>query len=319
MSEKTKKETKRAIWPLFNTVLIFLALGLGYVVINKTPAVNGNNNEEQIRLLQNKIAQLENVVRTYGQKKEEVGAKDLAALNEKIDNVGKINLELLEAKASMASVAGVTERMDRLEFEVQKLGHVSSQGALILTAAGLVEEAAKKHEPFMYEASVLEELSRDTPMEKSAHTIAEIAVKGLPLREDLIEKFIKMYELSFVTQKEPKTENLPVLESNESSAPQSWVEKLKEKISSLIVVERIKEPGEIAEENENASDFDEVYRLVRNGEFETAILKMNVNPKYQTENFEVWIEEVRAEKVFDKEMSKIKALTLGVMKAQDLK
>ncbi|MBR2299788.1 MAG: hypothetical protein IJ870_04355 [Alphaproteobacteria bacterium] len=313
MNEKVKKDTKTAIWPMINTALILAVFGAGYVAINENSAFKAN--QFQIKALENKIAQLENVVRSYQSKSSTVDAKDVAALNEKIDHIAKVNLELLDAKAGLAAVSGVTERVDRLELEIGKLGQVSSESALILTAAGLVEEAAKKHEPFIYEASVLEGLSHDTPMEKSAHIIAGIAVKGLPSNQDLIEKFIKIYELSFLSQRENKVQDSAILASDVHKAPQTWTEKLAEKLKTLVVIEKIKEPTE----KTVRKDVDEVYRLVRNGDFETAIVKMNTDPKYQTENFEIWIEDVRAEKVFDKEMAKIKSMTLGAMKLENLK
>ena len=325
MSEKVKKEkeqkAKKTIWPFVNTVLIFVVAGLCYITFQKNAVIQTlgvSADLLKISELESKIEQLENLVKTYQRENSGVDLQDVVALNEKIDNIGKVNTDLLESKASLVSVMGVVERVDNLELEIKKLGSVTSQGALILTSAGLVEEAAKKREPFMYEASVLEELSKNTPMEKSAHIIAGIAVKGLPLREDLIEKFIKIYELSFMNNNVPEKVEMPILKT-ENQEQKNWLTNLKDKLSTLIVIEKIKEPGEIETTQEQVEEIDEVYRLVRNGEFETAILKMNATPKYQTESFGVWIEEVRSEKVFDREMAKIKALTLGTMKTESLK
>jgi len=319
MSEKIKKENTKNIWPLLNTVLIMMLGGLCLVSLQRNHVMKTKyaaGRFEEIRTLENKVMQLENMIKTHQNVNTGVDLKDMTALNEKIDNVGKINLELLESKASLASVAGVVERVDHLEQEIGKLGKVSSQGALVLTAAGLVENAAKKREPFVYEASILEQLSHDTPMEKSAQIILEIATKGLPVREDLIEKFIRLYEQNFMTTKNnDKPKEVKILPSEQKK----WSENIKEKLGTLVVIEKIQEPSEINISEEKTDGVDDVYRLVRSGEFEAAILKMNANPAYQTEKFGIWIEEVRSEKVFDREMEKIKALTLGVMKTENLR
>ena len=86
----------------------------------------------------------------------------------------------------------------------------------------------------------------------------------------------------------------------------------------MLVVEKISEGGEL-EITKSEPAVDDIYRLVRNGDFETAILKMSTNKNYQKEAFEIWIEDTRAEKTFNKQMAKIKALTLGEMKAESIR
>ena len=319
MTEKVKKENKekpgKLVWTVSGGLLLMALLGFGAYKVVSIRGIDSSDSTQKIMRLESQINQLETLIRAYSAETGKIEAKDVVALNEKVDALEKVNTEVLDSKASLSALLGVIERVDALELQLKKLGSVSSRGALVLTAAGLVESAAKKREPFIYEASVLEELSKGTPMEKSAQIISEIAVKGLPSREDLIERFLRLYELSFLNQ-EPQVQNEKVLE--ETNAPKSWTENLKEKLSTLIVIEKAGEAGEIDLTMEK-DPTDEVYRLVRNGEFETAILKMNVEQKYQTEQFSIWIEEVRSEKVFDREMEKIKALTLGSMKTETLR
>ena len=215
---------------------------------------------------------------------------------------------MLDSKAPVSMLMGVVERVDRLESDVKNLGQVTSQSALILTAAALTNEAAETGRPFVYEASVLEELSKGTSVEKSAQIIGSFAAKGLPLREDLIEKFIKLYETSFLKEIEPQDENL-----TDTASSKDWKDKAINKLKTLVIIEKTDS------KEQQALPIDEVYRLVREGDFETAMLKMDSDPKYQTEGFEIWKEEVRSEKVFEQEMSKIKALTLGAMKTESMK
>jgi len=303
MNEKKVKTTKKTKW-LSVAVLAMVILGLSAVVFQKSSFFKFQTNAE-IDMLESKIDHLEKLIKSYQREKSVISEQDVLRLNEKVDLMVQTNQEILETKASLASVMGVVERVDTLEKEVKRLGAVSSQGALVLTAAGLVEDVAKKGESFVYEASVLKILSENTPMEESAQIIDRIAKKGMLSKNQLIKKFTELYKKDSVEVKAVETEG-------KAETTQNWMDKIREKLKSMVIVETIK-----TEDEEKAGD--EVLRLVQNGDFETAILKMNAEPKYQTEQFEVWIENVRVKKVFDQEIAKIKALTLGVMKTENIK
>ena len=309
MSEKVKKENQKnntkIIGVSVSVVLCAAALCAAvcwFFLQNKTGTSDAFS---EIKRLENKISQLENVVQSY-QKEKTVGLKDLAVLNEKIE----------DSKASVSSLMGVINRVDMLETDFKKLGKFSTRGALVLTAASLVESAAKKREPFVYEASVLQELSKDTPMEKSAQIISAIASKGLFSKDDLTERFFNLYEINFISQNTQEQENIPQEVSQNQDNSKNWLEKLREKLSTLIIVEKTDKNGKTSQDEKFSDD---VCRLIRKGDFETAVLKMNADPKYQTEQFAIWIEDARAEKVFDREMEKIRALTLGNMKTESMK
>lgn len=310
MSEKQQKKSSKFGLKALGLIVLLLAAALGYALfLNKTPTkFLQNDTSFQISQLENKINNLENIIQNLSQNGDGASIKELAALNEKIENVSKTNVEMLDSKAPVSMLMGVVERVDRLESDVKNLGQVTSQSALILTAAALTNEAAETGRPFVYEASVLEELSKGTSVEKSAQIIGSFAAKGLPLREDLIEKFIKLYETSFLKEIEPQDENL-----TDTASSKDWKDKAINKLKTLVIIEKTDS------KEQQALPIDEVYRLVREGDFETAMLKMDSDPKYQTEGFEIWKEEVRSEKIFEQEMSKIKALTLGAMKTESMK
>lgn len=307
-----KKILKKAAYPAAIVVLVAGA-AWGYLVAKKssTEVLEVTVSSPEISRLENRIAHLERDIRNHIQNDAPITPADIIDLNEKFDNLNKINAEILDSKASLASIMGLVERIDALEAEVKKLHKGTSNSALVLTAAAMVESAAKKRQPFMYEASVLEELSRGTPMEKSAQIIAGLSIKGIPSTEELIDRFIKLYEINFIETEEAAPAPAP-------QEPKDWKENLKNKFESMLVVEKIGEGGELEMTNPEPS-VDDIYRLVRDGDFETAILKMTANKNYQTEAFEIWIEDTRAEKIFNKQMAKIKALTLGEMKAEALK
>ncbi len=287
---------------------MLLLVGGGYVLFENSRALMPKMSEDvsEIKLLESKIDALENKIKNI---KENDNLKELAALNEKLEEKSKSTGEILESKASVSALMGVVERLDRLETNVKNLGQVTSQNALILTAAALTQEAAKSSRPFVYEASVLQELSKGTTLQKSAEIIASFAEKGLPSREDLIEKFANLYEENFLKKVEQATDNQDIQTSDD------WKDKTIRKLKNLVVIEKTNFKSQ--EGSEILSD--EVYRFVREGDFDAAMLKMEKDQKYQTEDFEIWKEQVRAEKTFNQEMSKIKALTLGAMKTESLK
>lgn len=315
MKPEKIKILKKAVYPVAAVVLIAGA-AWGYFVAKKssTEVLEVTISSPEIARLESRIAHLERDIRNHIQNDAPISPADIIDLNEKFNNLNKINAEILDSKASLSSIMGLVERIDALESEVKKLHKGTSNSALVLTAAAMVESAAKKHLPFMYEASVLEELSRGTPMEKSAQIIAGLSIKGIPSREELIDRFIKLYEISFIEKQEIIDAPAPAT----AQQPKDWKQNLKNKFESMFVVEKIGEGGEFELPRPEPA-IDEVYRLVRDGDFETAVLKMTADKNYQTEPFEIWIEETRAEKVFNKQMAKIKALTLGEMKAETLK
>ena len=203
---------------------------------------------------------------------------------------------------------GVVERLDALEGSVKKLGTLSSHGALVLVATMLVDEAAKNGRPFVYEASVLQNLSQGLSMEKGAYIIASFAPIGIATQKALIQKFEAIYQ---ARQKDinSKKENKDV----KPAEPENWKQKIIKKLAALVQFKKIKE------ETETQDTQHTVLALVQKADFDLAILKMETDSFFQTEAFEIWKEDVRAKKIFNAEISKIKALTLGQMKAESIK
>ena len=313
MKAQQLKALQKVAYPVLAVLLI--AGGVwGYLSAKglQTTPQTSSANAPDISKLENKVAHLEHMLRTHIQNDVQISPAEIAELNEKFNNLSKINSEILDSKANLSAVISIIERLDLLEADIKKLSAGTSNSALVLTAAAMVENAARKKQPFMYEASVLEELSRGTPMEKSAQIIAGLSIKGIPSREELIDRFIKLYEINFIEKEMPVQNTVPLNETKD------WKQNIKDKFESILVIEKIGEGGEL-EIVKQESPIDDVYRLVRDGDFETAVLKMTANPSYQKEAFEIWIEDTRAEKIFNKQMAKIKALTLGEMKAEALK
>ncbi len=307
MNEKRKKfQLKINRKYILAAIAILVGLGFCYALFQKPKIITVTNSKaDEILQLETKVKELENALRELANRPQNVELKDVSALDEKMDQNQKFNLEMFESKASLSALSHLSERVDRLENDVNDLSKTTSQGALILTAAALTEDAAKRGGSFVFEASVLQELSAGTRIQQSADIIASYALKGILSSEQLIQKFNLIYHDSFIRKQEKAKQVDTTKDAN-------WKEKIIRKLKELIVIKRIKK-------DTLAKVPDDVYQLVQEGNFDQAIVKMNSTKKYQTENFEIWIEEVRAHNNFSLQIEKIKALTLGTLKAEILR
>ena len=271
--------------------------------------------KEQIIRLSNQVQALQaeksqDISRQEWEKINNTFVKRTAFLNEKINKSLQINKEILDAKASNAAVLGLVTRVDGLETKVQTLGKVSSQGALILTAAMLVKDASASGKPFVYEAEVLRQLAAGTNMEKAAETIALSAANGVATPQMLIDEFNLLYEEQNAKNTNKTSDSSEQQTNSETS---SW----KEKLSKLIVVEHSNK--ENISKTVKESDADKIYQLVNKGDFSQAVLLMQTNVQYQTPAFKSWQEKYAKTVDFAQALNNIQALTLAFMKVENLK
>ncbi len=309
-------------------VVVFIALGGWYVYQNPQIFVKSQElslQKQEINALKEQIVRLNNQLQALQEEKSQdisrqewekinnTFIKRTAFLNERINKSLQINKEILDAKASNAAVLGLVTRVDGLETKVQTLGKVSSQGALILTAAMLVKEASASGRPFVYEAEVLRQLATGTNMEKSAETIALSAADGVATPQMLIDEFNLLYH----EQNADKTKETPIAAEQTTKAYNvSWKEKLNDKLSKLIVVEY--NGGDNAAKT-NLDNTDKIYQAVNGGELSQAVLLMQTDVKYQTPAFKLWQQKYEKSVDFVQALNNIQALTLAFMKAENFK
>ncbi|MDY4884796.1 MAG: hypothetical protein SO141_00885 [Alphaproteobacteria bacterium] len=236
-----------------------------------------------------------------------------AMLNGKIDNVNKINSEILDSRVSTNTMLGVVSRIDALESKLRAFGQVSTRGALTLTAAMLVKDSAATGKPFVYEAEVLRNLALGTNMEAPADVIASLSYEGIPSAEELTERFNRLYVNEQTKQTAAEIAKAEQAESAKNTQKEpDWKEKINSKLSKLISIEYHDKP--VAE----LMAKDEVYRLVNEGKFSEASVLMSAKPEYQTEDFAKWQKQSTATEDFNQALKQIEALTIAVMKAENL-
>ena len=322
--ENKSAKIKRGVKKTFTFVVILAVLaGSGWYLYKnpqlldiKTDSAKSDRIavlEAKIQSLQNQVATLQNGVSSSVNRQELTSFKNdsantLAELNKKIENVANINTEIIDAKASNAAVLGVVTRLENLEKKVNSFGKVSTRGALILTAALLVKDSADSGRPFIYEAEVLRNLAQGTNMQVPADIISSLSAQGIYSQEALINEFNKLYIVSEAKKVEEEVKN-----EHESEKNQDWKAKINEKLSKLVMIEY-----HGADNDTKDSSQDEVYRMVNEGEIYKASVLMEGNSKYQSPEFKKWQEEVKAKESFNDALRQIEALTLAVMKAENL-
>ncbi len=296
-------------------VLLVVCGGCGYLwyqnpkflskfTSNEKESAVMQNLQNQIEVLNSKILRLENLAN------EQVNIHDLAMLNDKVNTSLKFNEQILNAKADTSSVLGLINRVDNLETSVKNLGQVSSQGALVLTAAMLVKDSAYK-DAFIYEAEVLRTLANGTTMQVPAEEIYQLSSNKILCKRKLKEEFNHLYEnmQNRVVQEEPQ-------KVEAQTEPKDWKDKITSKLNELIVIEKHEKE---TEQEVVLIPEDEVYKLVNDGYFSLAIEKMKQNESYNSDGFKAWEEQVLRRENFEHALRQIESLTLAFMKAESLK
>ncbi len=307
---------------LFGLLVLALMAGGGWFLYQNPQIFNRKDTsavqDEKIRQLEARLGYLQQQINDLSAADDNGRmAQRLADMNEKIDNISHLNQEILDSKAGTGVVLGLVQRLDSLELKFENLGKVSSRGALILTAAMLVKDSAAHKQPFEYEAEVLRQLSVGTNMETAADTIARYAAEGVLSKKQLKAEFERIYNQEQTARAAEAENQIAVAETEEAvkAEESGWKEKINAKLSELIIIEKHQK-----EENpkEDTRSTDEVYQLVKRGEFDLAVQKMAQNPFYNAEAFANWRSQVRARVDFAAALRRIQALTLGVMKAENL-
>lgn len=281
--------------------------------------VREDTTDPQIVQLHNKINDLQQKLAVLeSENAGKISGRELSALHERIDTHARLNREILDSKAGNGAILGLINRMDMLEMRVNNLGKVSSNGALILTAAMLVKDGADTGGSFEYEAEVLRQLAEGTNMQAPAETIASYASEGLPDQAQLIEEFNRLYDKRTPAATESASEAAAENVTPADPEPQEtgWKDKINEKLSRLVSV---KYHGDEEQAAPEVLPQDEVYTLVNQGKFDQAVLMMNNNPEYSGEAFLNWQKKIRARDEFDKALRQIQALTLASMKVENLR
>ena len=258
--------------------------------------------QQQVNALQGRLAEL-----AY-----QAANPDFSEMNKRIDDIEQISVNTIKSKADVEAVLGLVMRMDNAEGRLNDLGKVSDEGALTLTAAMLVKDAAQRGGPFVYEAEVLSELAAGNyKIAGEVAQINEIAARGVPSVSELQRQFAEIYANRYMAPAE-----------GNAAAAEGWKDRIYQELNKVVQVR--KTDGKTAEPE--MSEEDRAWKIVSDYVAEgniaraVAIIRKPLNAQLAADkNLTGWLEE--AERYCDlyTAVSRISANALAVMKVKFLK
>ena len=232
---------------------------------------------------------------------------DFSEMNKKIEAIEQVNLNTIKSKADVESVLGLVMRMDKAEGKIDDLAKVTNKGALTIMGAMLIKDAAERGGEFVYEAEVLNEVAKDNvKIAKELALINKIALKGIPTKEELQNKFTDIYAEKYA-------------KVAEEMAPKDWKERIYQQIGKIIKIRKANEAKSSFSEEDRA--WSVVSDFVSKGEIKraAAIARKPINEDMlKNEKFTAWLDEAEVYNNFYDAISKISANTLAVMKIEFL-
>ena len=252
----------------------------------------------QINQLQNQVAALQSQILN-------LPAPDLSSFEEKVASLEKQNLNVIDSKADASIVLGMLTRVDKLENRLDKLAKISDDGALILSAAMLVKQAAEEGGSFVYEAEVLNQLAPSaTAIQKDISVILEFARNGIASKQELARQFKNIYAS---------------VQPTEDESDKTWKERLNNKLNEYI---KISKKGEHQEEVVSQNQLDEIMLLVADKNIKKAVKLIESSDNddiKQNRQIQSWLVDAQNMISFNQAIRNIAAYCLAEMKVNNLK
>ncbi len=254
----------------------------------------------QVENLQNQLAALQKAQENLNRN------VDAEALNQRMDAIEKVNLNVIDSKADIATVFGMVNRLDKMDERLQTLTKFTDESALILTATMLVKDSAERGNEFVYEAEILRQIAdKNQQVGAQVAVLAKYAPQGISTNAALINEFESIYNALLKEQKE--------------TFEQSWKDRINSKLNEIVKIKRIKEdaPEFAADQN-----LEEVLALVKTGEFAKAVSLLEKNEsKLVKENAALknWVQKAQAKIEFEKAVAEIATYSLAKMKVNFIK
>lgn len=259
--------------------------------------------QKQINQLNMQVSDLQQRFNRLAQAQQQL---DFSYVDEKISNIEKLNQNIIDSKADVATILGVITRMDKAEERLDALNKISDDSALILTAAMLVKDSAERGGSFEYEADVLQELSKETPKFKdSVALISEYASSGIVPENKLVQNFNSIYK--------------SLLKEQKATFEKTWKDRLNSKLNELVQIKRVHED---APKFKADAGLEAVKKAVDSGNLTLAIneLKKADNQEFlKNEQLKNWLKNAEENQKFYAAINRISAASLAIMKVKFLK
>ncbi len=247
--------------------------------------------KKQISLLENQVEKLSSINHRA----------DYAEMKDKVAAIEKINLNVIDSKADVSTVLGLINRMDKVEQKVDTVAEVTDEGALILTAAMLVKDAAERGGNFEYEAEVLQEIAKsEHRIKEPLSVIVRLSSSGIVSEAKLQEDFGSIVRNEVKEQKKSKEK--------------TWKDRLNSKFGEFV---QIKNGGEAAEESESLKTLKQIGKHVAIGDVSKAVELLSLDKNSALagrEDVKNWLRQAQSKVEFNQAVSKISSTSLALMK-----
>ena len=250
--------------------------------------------------------QMQSLQQQLAATRAQIKEPDLSAFDERIKGIEKMNLNVIDSKADVATVLGVVTRMDKAEQKLDKLTAVTDDSALVLTGVLLVKDSAERGGNFEYEVEVLSNIAAENPqMAKEVQNLVPFAKEGISSELDLVKEFDEIYTNLWEQQK--------------TDFDKTWKERLNTKLSEIV---QIKKTNENAPEFSADKKLENIKQYVDDGElFKAAsLLMLPENQEWmQNEVLQQWVKKVQAREEFYDLIEDLSASSLAALKVNFLK
>ncbi len=251
--------------------------------------------QDRITRLQNQLAQTDYKIDNSG----------FTEVRERLGNLEKMNLNIIDSKADVATILGVITRMDAAEQKINNLSEVTDSSALLLTGTLLVKDAADRGQTFEYEAEVLNQIAADNPQAaRLVGKLQDFAASGIPSDLELAIEFEQIRNT--------------ILNRRQQDSDQTWKERLNTKLNEIVQIKKLDAdmPRPMFGQTLN-----NVGKLIENNEIlrAAALLKKSAEPEIaDSAELQAWISKVDRREEFYQAVSALSANALAALKVNSL-
>lgn len=265
---------------------------------------NDKPSNSETALLRQEVEYLKNQLSLLQKMQSEQA--DTTELDEKFANLERVNANIIDSKADVASVLGLVTRMDKAEQRLDDLSRVTDDGAVILTATMMVKDSAERGGAFVYEAEVLQQLAgSNIKLKTPVATIEKYAASGIENNASLIKSFHKVYASLLLKQRE--------------EFEKTWKDRINNKLSEYIKVKRVNQDTPEFKANQ---ELESVKEAVNDGKIKKAIVDLqNINNKelLNEASLKEWLIKAQAKVEFNDAIVQISTYYLAALKVNFIK
>lgn len=253
--------------------------------------------------MQNRIARLQNQLDQTNYKIDNSG---FAEVREQVRNLEKMNLNMIDSKADVATILGVITRMDAAEQKINNLSEVTDSSALLLTGVLLVKDAAGRGQTFEYEAEVLNQIAAGNPQaSRQTEKLQAFAASGIPSDLELAVEFEQI--------------RAAMLNRRKQDSDQTWKQRLNTKLNEIVQIKKLDADMPLLTAEQTLDNAD---RLIENDEIlrAAALLKKSTEPEIaDSAELRAWIAKVEHREEFYQAVSALSANALAALKVDNLR